>query len=941
MHNQRKLTIGIIAAIVVVTPIALSYALSKTMVNQELSAPPPIAASLKPPSLPEGFTTNLTSPPMWVEAWNAYDEPDEMMMDGLIMTYGAKGANASGDYRLFKFGTDFDPELGFISYDWKGVAIAVSEVGGEADYAGVTVEAHMNTKAYRNTTVLWTPLPVLSFYIPPSAEEIMAVRVSFDYALIAKISWSIVNTNNAHIYCEARASPGFFLYREYENGSAEVLAIMADYVEVRNETIILGNEKLCLTFEAEDKKGKQHYSLVVTSEDALFIRDGDVWVTAGVLFYVDAEIYYAQAFRARAEARAVAYMEDVEIRAIYRKRAFQADETGFVLYNNHTAWIKPRSPATHLINYSVRYSETWDAFTFAIDVPDYERSLTFPTYETYHLDGLLLGSCSCTSPNYVESLRAYVKSLRSLEMFVLLNTRSWGSGEAELFLYGPDWGHVVARLEMNRAGNTSTFWKEVTIPIECPTIVRVVDEDGEPIASAYVEVYDYHADSIVATGYTDENGVLELVLPHQGYYRFYAYAGSSMGSRLHSILPLMAVTYEGPFPAMPSYGRLEIGMKRTGSPASPPYNTVFIELKTEATLIVDAIAVLPPFPYRLERTSVSIHVYDENDVLVASGQTPFVCHLPTGIYHLTAQETTVVNGTELHLVAWVLVDSPPTEANATINLWSDRYVYAIYGQGSLLEILSMVSDMEFGDALIMLVNSSIQDVYDLPRLWPSATSTMENGSFTSMIFPSPRAIWTGSTPALACLPESEYTMIAIAYAPNGYEVIGWDGVDEELGTFYAPLMDTYVSIATLSLTNDTHVYCIHELKEGADPLLIVRAKLPDGTELPGVVIDVQGIDYHELSKTPYRRRLSGTYVIEAEGYLGADIVLVGWEGADLYNGTRALVNVGEGRLVWAIYEHASNQPRATHPGLVWPDERGQVLQGPCLSDAPRTDRLKR
>jgi len=394
---------------------------------------------------------------------------------------------------------------------------------------------------------------------------------------------------------------------------------------------------------------------------------------------------------------------------------------------------------------------------------------------------------------------------------------------------------------------------------------------------------------------------------------------------------------------MPAGGRLEIGMKRTGAPASPPYNTVIIELETEATLTVDAIAVLPPFPHRLKRVNASVQVYDENWDLVASGPTPLTCHLPIETYRLVAQETVMVNDTELRLAAWVLVDSPLTEANATVNLWCDRYVYAIYAQGSLLEILSVISEVGFGDALVMLIDSPIQAIYDMPRLWPGAMRSIGNGSFLSAIFPAPRVVWTGSTPALTCLLNGEYTVIAMAHAPEGYELVGWEGVDEELGVFYTPLMGDYISVAVLNLTQDAEVRCIHELEDCEEPLLIVRAKLPDGTELPGVMVDVQGMGYHELAKAPYRRRLSGTYVIEVEGYLGADIVLVGWEGVDFYNGTRAIVDVGEGRLVWMVYEHTINPPAALYEGGsgLWPEGRAsQVQVGLSLPEAPRQERSR-
>ena len=615
--NAIKRVISVLMALVMATA---SLVTAHTLITPsqrgerpEPAAPPPEQSF---PELPYGFTANLTSPPMYVEAWNKYDEKGEMIIKPIYNdTWMEEGSSAELKAEVYRAGEEYDPDVGHVKYDWKGVARSTCAVDDHDDYAYALADyqAALAAKGYLLFGKGKLKLPCC-FYVPKVARHI-TITISLDYVLKARVRWRVVSAKELYVYQRAEVMVGFFIISRVN----DTINFYSEgwYARAYNETYI--ENAVGLEHEAMNITGKRHLTFTRTYNET---RPGrEIWVGIWVLFSTLAEIEVDDGLGIEAVSEGVAYLSNIEVRALYSKRAFEYNETGFVLPNNHTAWVWPEGPVMHLVNYSIFYSRSWDAFTFTIDVPDYLGTYTSPVHETGHEDGVLMGSCELRSPNYVESMEAFIKELGSMDMYVALGTLGWGHGRAELHIYSPDWDHEVYHTAMGKAENA--FCAHVEMPIECPVLVKVIGPDGTPLENAHVEAYDYCSKEVVATGYTNRYGIVYFLLPHQGYYHFRAHHGSSFGHRLHAVYPLMAAAYVGPCPTMPDYGDLEMGMKRTGAPMSVPYNRVVIRIarrgheRGPGALVVDAVALVPPLPYGLTCVNTTALIYSANRSLAA------------------------------------------------------------------------------------------------------------------------------------------------------------------------------------------------------------------------------------------------------------------------------------------------------------------------------------
>lgn len=925
-RNLRVVTVVIMAFILTVA-LAVAESPPKEVPQQGPAQSPEQTASEERespqpgmPKLPKGFTTNLTSPPMTVEAWNQFDEEEEAEMTeikkDLIDTgetewgFGHSYVNLTMEEDGMEGYWAMDEEGRWIwvwvcDYDWKFMAKASAYISGNGSaYAYIKGEGHTKPEisSYDPGTDV---LLVGSFYVPEVAAN-GTVEVSLNYRLEAKMSAFLVY----HVMLYKAMAYARIVIFVYDIDNEVWLIVLGPHCEVSDEGVLATppDEPEPASYERKETRPQSESGMLSFSYPIQITKGGNLWIGVGVLLIAEA---YAAGTAPATEsgqtyAHAVAWIEDLVIRVTYGKHAFEECEAGYRMPDNHTSWVRPQSEAYHHVFYSLAYSRTWDAFRFSIGVPDYNMTLVSPTLNMNHTDGVIIDSYYCSSSNYVRRLRAFIKGLNTIRTIVVADLMAWDKGNATLYIYGPGWKDEVLRDEMTVTSGIAHYTLDQ--PIECHVTVHVVDENHHPISGAYVEVYDHYSDQVVASGYTSDSGLIYFILPHQGYYHFYAYSGSSMGFRLHAVLPNLLVTYQGPFPAWPDYGDLEIGMKRTGFPMGPPENYVLITLNTEATLSIESIAVVPPFPYSLKWINVSAQVFDVNWTLVASGVTPLHVSLPTGTYHVVVPENTTLNGAELRFVAWIFVDSPPTEENATVNLYCDRHIYAVYGQGFLLDILSAIASRDFGDALIMVVEGS-PSLTLVRAIWgPPILSHLSPTEVEAI----PRVVWTGVTPSTALLPGGNYILVAIADKPSGYRLVGWEGVDEDLGSISNSQAGVELRVARLNLTQDRTARCLHELESGA-PLLIVRAKLLDGSELIGVLVNVAyyGSSSQETVKTPYKRRMWGACILSAEEHIGADIEFHHWEGVDACNGSNAVVNVEHGRLVWIVYEHVSSPEGAS------------------------------
>ena len=824
------------------------------------------SASRSSEPLPRSFTANLTSPPMFVSCWNSYTENGEVIGEIAERRVSGEG-NTRFDFfhSINMWSASNLASTGYLQGEEKGYALLYTRVDTEH-------EVQEDVGGY---------FLIASFYIPEVAEDIKAnvsFRFEVEYWLYADES------GGGDLVIDLAHWDVDLAILEYSPATGEWIMHAWELVPSYNMSWALSN----VIVDWQVLRYKSHFSYDLSR------HKGPWWI--GVRLWLESEVRgHGQGADTWGCARVQTLLtiSDLKISVSYTKRAFEEAEVRYVDPANHTAVVRPNEPVNHTIRYGIAYSHTWDAFRFTIYVPDYADSLVSPVYETGHEDGLITGTFTTTSPNYVKRLSACIWG-KDAKMLVVAHFRTRKNGVATLRLYEPD-GAVA----YNHTWKIDDYAEEILVDdwIKCSVLVYVLDENGNPVADATVEVYDAKGE-LAAVGQTNGAGYVIFILPHQGRYYFHAYHEGRHGYRNSAVYPLMSVDFIGAFPELLSWGYLEIGFKRTGYPMAPSYNLVKIVLETEATLYVNAIGVIPPWPYRLTWVNVSVTVRDEKSNVIATGITPFEVALQTGTYYVTVPENTTAYGWELRFAFWLLVDSPPTNRTATVNLWMDRHIYAVYVHGFLLNISSLLAEVlkPFGEALIAVLDSG-----DLTPIY-TALGTIEM----------PRVVWTGVTPCTAVLPAGSYVVVAHQYEPENYTVVGWEGVDRNIGRIRLPPLNMVLVGAEVTLAQDRDISCLHELEEGKEPLLIVRSKLIDGTEfmeLPLIVMDLSyyltNKGYYVETKTPYREYAKRRYVLEVPVITEAGWEFVGWEGVDLANETTAFVNCSLGRLVWAVYVQAS------------------------------------
>ncbi|RLE73884.1 MAG: hypothetical protein DRJ56_08475, partial [Thermoprotei archaeon] len=689
-------------------------------------------------------------------------------------------------------------------------------------------------------------LCIASLFVPEYARQI-SVNITFLY--MAYYWFYSFETGGGTVYSNAHWDIDLVIF-QYRPADAEWHIIINEWLPPADLSAAVSNYIPPYYFDPETgqlttgfyifrDKGRFSY--------ALEIPEGPCWL--GVRFWLETSL---EAFSCDEDtygnAKAVTHLDvtDLTISVSFVKRAFEQAEMGYVDPANHTIVVGPDTPVNHTIRYGVAYSHTWDAFRFTIYVPDYADSLVSPVYETNHEDGLITGIFNTTSPNYVERLSAYIWR-KDAKMLTIAYIRRSDGGRAMLDLYEPD-NSIASAYNWT----VNDYAEEIFVEewVECLVPVQVVDEYGNPVAGATVEVYAANGE-LVASGETGDSGYVSFILPHQGRYYFHAYYEDRHGFRDSTVLPLMTFALVGPFPDLSEWGYLEAGFKRTGYPMGPPYNFVKIVLETEATLYVGAMGLLPPWPYRLTWVHVNVTVYDEEGNVVAAGVTPFDASLSTGTYHVTVPENTTVKDYELRFAFWILVDSPPTNRTATVNLLMDRRIYAVYAYGSILNVSSLLAYVlePFGDAFVAVLD-------------PGSTTPI----YTAFgLVEVPRIMWTGVTPCMAILPPGEYIVVAHQHEPENYTVVGWEGVDEDLGAIQVPFLDVVFVGARVNLAQDRDISCLHELELGKDPLLIVRSKFVDGSEFRGLPLTITklayptGGEYYVEARTPYEDYVEPSY----------------------------------------------------------------------------------
>ena len=852
--------------------------------------------------VPTIFRANLSSPPMFVDAWNVFNEEDEagmMVLNNITRTEG-EYAEASTRLQMWyddveSYWTGFGGQWVYVcEYDWKYEAVASTwaEHGSEA-YAYLRGEGHTKEEEgcyYEDTLEL---LLVGSFYLPRAINA--TVSVSLSYRFEAEIAYG-VNFHVMTFYARAGARILIFTYVIDEDlwciflGPGYTLTHPLDVCASRTEPPYAVGYLEKGSVPSSDY-GMEELTFQIPHD---LVEHGNVWIGVGVVLlteaYTNCTALATEGAQTVAEARA--YLKDIRVEAVYEKKAFTLEEMGYIDMENHTAWLTAEGPAHHTIKYGVGYSRTWDEFKFSIYVPDYADTLLEGPIETGHVDGLLTGTFNTTSPNYMYRLLGLILSLSTAKMGAQADFYRINGGESWLHLYEVIEDEVTRQIDMEMRVH-GPRWAHAIVEdwVKCHAWIRVRDENLNPIEGAYVEVYD-GSGQLVATGYTDRMGYLLVDLPHQGIYHFFAYYGDEVGYRISSILPIMSADYVGPYPDWPDKGYLEVGFKRTGKPGGPPYNTVEIVLGSEASLFIEAIVLVPPLPYAMKWAKVNVTVLDENYTILAEGITPFNVSLSKGTYVLQAPETVLINGSEYRFIAWLFVDKGVVSTTSRVDVSMDRHVYAIYAQGFKLNITSLLSNGDmFANAVVLIIDEASTVVLDTPM-----------GKIGV-----PRVVWNGITPFTAILPAGNYTLIAYEYEPDNYVLYGWLGVDEELGQARVPLLDVNLVGAKVNLTSDREVSCLHELEEG-DPLLIVRSKFLDGTPVVGVPLKVMSTTYYYThtgfyveTETPYEDYRYGSFVLEVPLVTEAGWVLHHWEGADWSLNNTAYVECYEGKLVWAVY----------------------------------------
>ena len=816
-------------------------------------------------AVPEVFTANLSSPPMHVNCWNLYREDGEVI--GKVAEKQVSG-EGSARFDFAHFNSVWEAS------NWASTGYLMGEEDG---YALLYTRVDTRHEVQENISGY---LCIASFYVPEVAEGINAnISFTFDveYWLYADES------GGGKLVIDLAHWDVDLSIIEYSPATGEWTLHLLDWVPSYDMSWNMSS--IMVDWPVLIREGGFSYSLGG--------RRGPWWI--GVRFWLESEVRgHGEGADTWGCARVNTFLRisDLKISVSYTKRAFEEAEVKYVDTANHTAIIRPNEPVDHVIRYGVAYSHTWDAFRFTIYVPDYADSLISPVYETGHEDDLITGTFNTTSPNYVERLSACVWG-KGTRMAVSVKYRPSDGGKATLNVYGPD-GGIAISYNWTVRGHAKGFIIEKWV--ECSVSVQVVDEHGDPVAGATVDVYDANG-NLVASGETGGSGYVSFILPHQGRYHFHAYYEDRHGYRDSTVLPLMAADLVGPAPGLSRWGYLEAGFKRTGYPMGPPYNFVKIVLETEATLYVDAIGVMPPWPYKSAWINVDVTVYDEDGRVVAAGVTPFDASLPTGTYYVSVPENTTVGGYELRFAFWVLVDSPPTNRTATVNLFMDRHIYAVYAHGLILNISSLLAQVlkPFGEAYV-----AVLDPGDVTLVY-TALGPVEM----------PKVVWTGVTPHMAILPPGEYVVVAHVDEPENYRVVGWEGVDENLGIIQVPLLNMVFAGARVNLTQDRDISCLHELESGKEPLLMVRSKFVDGSEFVGLPLTITklayptGEEYRIETRTPYEEYVKPSYyALEVPADTGAGWHFVGWEGIDAPYGTNAIVDCSLGRLVWAVYVQA-------------------------------------